>query len=321
MQYGPPDGSHIISVGQHTMKVWDSESGTVLYTFGEHNSLIQSVVWSPDGRRLATENNDNTVTIWSSRKHVPLGILLPTTTGTLSGVEWSPDGLQIAGGLGNAVQVWDARQGTSTHTLMGHTDWVRYVAWSPDGKLIVSISHDKTAKIWNANDGTLLHTLEHEMEVETVSWSPDGTQIASAGDDNLISIWTVSDGALFRTIDTHAEWIIGLSWSPEGTKIVGGGGFRVSVWDSISGSLLQTYWHNTSVSNAVWSPDGELLATVGNDNTIRIWDGTASSVRPLHTLRIENLTTFSKVAWSPDGVFLATGLFDGTIRIWGIPHK
>ena len=88
----------------------------------------------------------------------------------------------------------DAPDGKLLHALTGHTGWVNSVAYSPDGQQIVSGSHDKTVKIWDANTGKELHTLTgHNGSVFSVAFSPDGQRIVSGGGDKTVKIWDASE--------------------------------------------------------------------------------------------------------------------------------
>lgn len=87
-------------------------------------------------------------------------------------------------------------------TLEGHSDWVRSVVFSHDGKHLASASGDQTVKIWDATDGTRLQTLEgHSDGVNSVVFSRDSKHLASASGDHTIKIWDATDGACLQTLD------------------------------------------------------------------------------------------------------------------------
>ena len=91
-------------------------------------------------------------------------------------------------------------------TLYGHSYWIVSVAYSPDGKRIISGSGDKTIKIWDANIGRCLNSLEgHSGVVTSVAYSPDGTKIISGSRDNTIKIWDANTGQCLKTLEGHSD--------------------------------------------------------------------------------------------------------------------
>ena len=120
-----------------------------LRTFTGHSSYVNSVAWSPDGSRVASGSDDNTIKIWD----VATGFLVQNFTGhsqDVTSVAWSPDGSRVASGSSDStIKIWDVATGFLVQNFTGHSRVVTSVAWSPDGSRVASGSWDKTIKIWH----------------------------------------------------------------------------------------------------------------------------------------------------------------------------
>jgi serine/threonine protein kinase len=160
-------------------------------TLTGHSCWVQSVVYSPDGRYLASVGGDKTIKIWE----VATGKQLRTLTGHSNwvlSVVYSPDGRYLASGSSNTIKIWEVATGKELRTLTGHFEAVFSVVYSPDGRYLASGSWDKTTKIWEVATGKQLRTLTgHSNWVLSVVYSPDGRYLASGSDDKTIKIWRV----------------------------------------------------------------------------------------------------------------------------------
>ncbi|MEM1172784.1 MAG: hypothetical protein AAGJ08_27840 [Cyanobacteria bacterium P01_H01_bin.35] len=200
--------------------------------------------------------------------------------------------------------------------LIGHTDSVMSVSFSPNNQIIASSSKDKTVKLWN-RQGKLLKTLfGHKEWVSSVSFSPDGKILASASDDGTVKLWT-HKGVLLRTINAHKNWILGVSFSPDGQTIATGSfDNTVKLW-SINGELLKTFLKGASdsVTSVSFSPDGQVIASSSYDGKIKLWSLYDGSL--LKTLTSHQDSVMS-VSFSPDGKLLASGSRDNNIILWNL---
>jgi serine/threonine protein kinase/Tol biopolymer transport system component len=202
-------------------------------------------------------------------------------------------------------------------TYTGHTDSVRAVAWSPDGKRIVSASFDGTVRVLNASDGSEVFIYTgHTDSVWSVAWSPDGKRIASGSRDNTAQVWNASDGSHVFTYTGHASNDVNtVAWSPDGKLIASGSDDKmVQVWNASDGSHVFTYTGHTELMWSVaWSPDGKWIASGSRDNTVQVWN--ARGGNKVFTYQGHS-GTVKAVAWSPDGKRIVSGSDDKTAQVW-----
>jgi WD40 repeat protein len=232
-----------------------------------------------------------------------------------------------------AIHLLDVISGQPLRDLNGHTGIVWSLAFSPNGQMLASVSSDKTARIWDWRNGTLLQALEFPGEVVSVGFSPDGQTLAVGGVDepkNQIrnaAIWTFSVDT-WQPLWKVTEYlnISAMAYSPDGNWLVGGGTSRnVQVWMPTGGPARRTLNHAHQVSKAAISPDSSNVATATCITTVNdqcteggVWVWQLRTGRLLQKLAgfpdvVEN------VAFSADGSALAAASRDGTLRFFATP--
>jgi WD40 repeat protein len=206
---------------------------------------------------------------------------------------------------------------TLAQTLTGHTDYVRSVLISPDGKTLFSGSDDKTIEIWELSSGKLIRTLTgHTHFVYSLAISPDGKTLFSASGDNTIKIWHWGNGEQLRTLNGNSGCVYALAISPDGQKLVNGGADNtIKIWklSNLSSDLRTLTGHSETIFSLAISRDGKTLISGSNDKTIKIWE--FSSGREIRTLTGHSSTVYA-LTISPDGQTLISGSADSTIKIW-----
>jgi WD40 repeat protein len=192
-----------------------------------------------------------------------------------------------------------------SNILEGHTDSVLSVAFSSDGKYIVSGSRDNTICIWDAEKGNIVSgPFEgHTYSVWSVAFSPDGKYIVSGSDDNTICIWDAEKGNIVSgPFEGHTNSVVSVAFSPDGKYIVSGSRDNtICIWDAEKGNIVSGPFegHTDYVNSVAFSPDGKYIVSGSLDNTIRIWDAEKGNIMsgPFEGHRYSVMS----VAFSPDG--------------------
>ncbi len=291
--------------------------GQLFFTYRGHSNPVNTVAWSPDGRRIASGSSDNRVQVWNandgSNVFTYRGHSGSSSSSGVYTVAWSPDGKRIASGSSdNTVQVWDASDGSHVFTYQGHSSSVNAVAWSPDGKRIASGSSDNTVQVWIANDGSHVFTYRgHSYYVLTVAWSPDGKRIASGSSDGTVQVWKASDGGNVSTY-RHSTTVNIVAWSPDGKWVASGSNDNtVHVWNTSQEFIYGV--HAEAVKAVAWSPDGQRIVSGSTDKSVKVWN--ASDGSNVFTYRGYSFPV-NAVAWSPEGKRIASGSDDRTVQVW-----
>lgn len=220
-----PDTTEIATAGDDgQVIVWNAASGRPIRTLIKHSSTTDhyraySVAYNRDGSLLATGNDNGTMQIWDPKTGIEQKRLQSDKRRIpVRGLAFSADDRHLASAIDNDALVWDYRAGNIVLTLSGHNSPIMNVKYDPAGKRLVTASMDGTAKLWDANSGTLLATFHHTHVVNGVGFSPDGTRIATGSWDRSVKIWNADSGKELYSF-SQAHRINALMFSNDGKRL------------------------------------------------------------------------------------------------------
>ncbi len=237
-----PDGRQVAIGSEHRNEfdTWDVEDGRRLLTYRGHAGPLRNLAWAPDGRRIASASQDQTLKIWDAAS----GRETRTLSGhaaAVCGIAFSPDGARLASiSWDDTVKLWDIATGAEVRTFRGlvrrpESPFVgNPIAFRPDGHWIAAAGHDGRVVVWDAETGREVYSLiAHSRPVISVAFSPDGRRIASAAVDNTIKLWDIPTGEEVFTLRGHVNPILGLAFSPDGNRLASAStDATVKIWDS-----------------------------------------------------------------------------------------
>lgn len=210
-------------------------------------------------------------------------------------------------------------------SVSGHGESILVAAFSPaSSSRLATGSGDKTARIWDCDTGTPMHTLKgHTGWVLAVAWSPDNGMLATGSMDNTVRLWDPATGKpLGNPLKGHTKWITSLAWEPYHLREPGrprvassSRDFTVRIWDAVSGHTdMALTGHKGNVSCVKWGGGGKntsatpsgVIYTSSHDKTIKVWDPSRGTL--LHTLTA-HAHWVNHLALSTDTA-LRTGYYD-----------
>src|SRR5262249_22956319 len=240
-----PDGKYLASGSYQEVVLWDAKTGELRKRVTGFAERVVCLAFSHDGKKLATGGG------------------APTQEGGLKGIEVGTGKVGVEGK--NQV----------------HSDTVFGVQFSPDDKLIASCGADKFVKVFEADTGKFVKSLEgHTHHVQGVGWSTDGKLLASAGADNVVKVWDYTRGEQVRTINAHTKQVTCLTFIGKSNRSATcAGDQQVRLWNVTNGGNTRNFSAGSDFLYTVAvSPDGAVLAAGGQEGSVRLYNGNSGAL-------------------------------------------
>ncbi|MCZ8244394.1 MAG: DnaJ domain-containing protein [Microcystis sp. LE19-131.1A] len=271
------DGKIIASAGEdQTIKLWQRETGKLIYSFVGVNEPLQTLAISPNGKSIIAGGLDGRIS------------------------QWQLDTKQYKSSFFARVNAPDSHDGV-----------ILQLAFAANEKFIVSASNDKTLRIWGYYTGELKRTLiGHEDAVNTCAISPDSQIIASGSDDKTIKLWRFDHSYAYQTFIGDRAAVNSLAFSNDGQYLISGGSDKtIKIWDIKTGEIIKSWQaHEQAIISIAINTHRHLIASASRTE-IKIWQGQTGEL-------IKNLRGTAPLKFSHDGQFLITGSYGGKVKIW-----
>ena len=342
--YGPQ--GRVITISEdRRVGIWDPQTNTNLKMLLA-GAPVHGFAISKDGKWLATEEANNTGRIWNLRDGS--WKLLPGLSGPVAALALSPDDTLLATEAttddlkrGAAPRIWEVSSGKSLATLIGHDAAVAAIVFSPSGDRLATASFDGTGRIWDVKTGRQTALLQgHTGPLTSIAFDKTGQRVVTGSFDGTARIWDVVSGREQSILVGHTGVVHGAIFSPDDKFVLTAGkelsdrlkGFRsiklsedlkkrlgtsdstARLWDAQTGAQVRTFGVYTGdVNSAVFSSDGSLIVTAGENGVVLVWD--VKRGVPLSQFR-EHRSPVNSAVFSPDNNSILTASSDNTSQIW-----
>ena len=311
-----PEGNRVVtstSSVTNDVRVWDLATGQTIRSFG---SQVSTLAFVADGR-LITGGQDLAVNVWDIEKGQVIREL-PGATQVLVNIAGSTNSSAVIAGCADGrIITWDASTGVALHNFVGE----RLVAMAaiPGTNQVLTGHTDNLVRVKKSDIGDNLRVFGGHTTSTTsgVGFSPDGRYVVSGGVEVFTRLWNRTNAQQVNMFPGHGAGTEAVSFSPDGTSILttfGAPVFSAQLWNVATGLIQREYFGHTGwLLDAVFSPNGQRIATGAQDGTARLWDtATGAQIRSFPSPG----TWVRAVAVSSNGTLLASGSSDGVARLW-----
>ncbi|AVQ70575.1 molecular chaperone DnaJ [Microcystis sp. MC19] len=272
-----PDGKIIASAGEdQTIKLWQRETGKLIYSFVGVNEPIQTLAISPNGKSIIAGGLDGRISQWQldtkqykssffarvNAPHSHDGVILQLAFA-------ANERFIVSASNDKTLRIWGYHTGELKRTLIGHEEAVNTCAISPDSQIIASGSDDKTIKLWRFDHSYAYQTfIGDRAAVNSLAFSNDGQYLISGGSDKVIKIWDIKTGEMIKSWQAHEQAIISIAINPHRHLIASASRTEIKIWQGQTGELIKVLRGTAPLK---FSPDGQFLITGSYGHKVKIW--------------------------------------------------
>ncbi|XP_078442813.1 WD-40 repeat family protein / small nuclear ribonucleoprotein Prp4p-like protein [Wolffia australiana] len=255
-------------------KIWSMPDVKRVSALKGHTDRATDVVFSPVDNCVATASADKTAKLWSS--DASLLRSFNGHTDRLCRIAFHPSGKYLGTtSFDKSWRLWDVNTGVELLYQEGHSRRLYSICFHPDGSLAATCGLDALARVWDLRTGRSIMALQgHVKEVLGICFSPNGYHLATAGEDNTCRIWDLRKKRCIYIIPAHASLISQVKFEPQEGYFLATAAYdtKAMVWSAKDFKPVKTLiGHEGRVTDLDITSDGQTIATVGHDKTIKIW--------------------------------------------------
>jgi WD40 repeat protein/serine/threonine protein kinase len=316
-------------------RIWDVKTGKMLRSITYGGQYVHAVAFSPDGKYVALggsstkkvpkNGKDVFVRLFNAQTGAPIRDFVGHDDDVLS-VAFSHDSRRLlTSSYDKSARLWDVESGRERQKYLGHNWWVWSAAFSKDESRVVTASQDGTVIVWNTDSAQSSSPFTgHTGPVYAAAFSPDGQYVVSGGFDNRVLVWRPDDVQRFDysgAISADKNGDVAVIDAKTGVTT---GRRRANV----PPKFRELDGHTAPIRSVEFSPNGKMVLSAGNDNTIKLWsftsesagdsaDGKAAAGRLIKSLR-GHASWVRSAVFSPDGHSVLSGGHDAEAKLWSI---
>ncbi|OYP35945.1 protein kinase domain-containing protein [Rhodopirellula sp. MGV] len=333
------DNGRLLSASvDKSVKLWavdDSlhRSGDAPERLASLDGIVGAMAIDPQGRYVAfaggdllrnrtdaTRPMDSSIHLLHAVTHQPIKRLDGHDDGILS-IAIRPGGDQLASAsIDRTVRLWDLSERGQQPIVLDHGSWVSAIAYTVDGEIVSTGTHNGIVRFWEASTGTLIRSFRSNDKIKSLAFSEDGQTFASGGTDGQIRLWDVKSGQLHHTIDTKTDRVQCLQFVDGDQRIMSETvDNSIAIWNLQSLQIERQFeGHDRAIRSILVHPLDQRLISCSDDGTIRIWD--LESTRELESIRLADAKAWS-MALSAEGDRLYAGLRNGDVVHWAANRR